>query len=377
MAKGMRLFCLALSVSWFLPPAALGADLTFTGNLRFVTATFLTVRLADGRVIDMRLRKTGPLAAPALVAQFKLADAVQISCKKIQADLDRTVDQYHSLQLTQIRFLRAPTPEEVARVNASLSWQNGDNLLKPSAVAPPKPKPAFQAPGGFERIRQVNLARIAQMPSFLADEAATRSRKPKGSDKWRPADTFESEMVFRGENATRQHVRINGKPWSSPSAWLPGPNWSIGFGTDLRPLFERNCDNEFTFQGHQEMQSRPVLAYVFRAPMDGCFGPGTTWYTQYAAEETGRMLVDAEGNVIQIERHEVGVPADLGGGSSVVLTWGDVKIGDAVHLLPVAEDWVWHAPNGDTWHVAVQYRNHRHFEAATTVHFEQDQAPTK
>lgn len=363
-----RVAILALVALGLSPCRTVAADLSFTGNLRFVTKTFLTVRLPDGRVIDARLPKTGPLAAESVAGQYKLADQVQIGCKNIRAELDLPFNRYHSLELTQVRFLRAPTPEEVLQVNVSLSWQGGDNLLKPPTVAAAPKPPTKAVPKEFEPVRVVNLANLAKLPSFIADEFAVRTRKPKGSTSWKDKDIIESEMSFKGDSVSREHVRINGKSWISLSAWLPGPNWGMGFGDDLRPLFGRDCENEVTFEGPRELTGKQVRSFAFRAPMDGCFGPGTINYQQYAGEHVGRIVVDSDGNVLQMEHREIGVPNGFDGGASRVLGLGEVKIGENVHLLPVSLDWtstLW----GDTWHVAVTYKNHRHFEGTASIQF--------
>src|SRR6188474_37549 len=110
-----------------------------------------------------------------LPSQGVAADLVQITCKTVSGDLDPTVDYAHSLELKQIRFLRAPTPDEVAGVNASLSWKAGENFLKPSSVAPAPKPPAPAVPKEFEQIRPVNLEYLSHLPNFIADEVAVRT----------------------------------------------------------------------------------------------------------------------------------------------------------------------------------------------------------
>src|SRR5262249_19689008 len=138
-------FAIALSIFivGLLPSECPAADLMFTGNLRFVTRTFIRLRLSDGRVIDAKLPKTGPLAPDAIAAQYKLAYRVQITVKTISAEPDPTVDMSHILELKQIGLVRPPTPDEVLQVNTSLNRQI-ENLLKPSSVAssPKPPAPA-------------------------------------------------------------------------------------------------------------------------------------------------------------------------------------------------------------------------------------------
>jgi hypothetical protein len=47
-----------------------------------------------------------------------------------------------------------------------------------------------------------------------------------------------------------------------------------------------------------------------------------------------------------------------------------VKIGDAFHLLPVSADLIWRMPTGALYRVAIEYKNHRHFEASANLTFQ-------
>lgn len=51
------------------------------------------------------------------------------------------------------------------------------------------------------------------------------------------------------------------------------------------------------------------------------------------------------------------------------MTWGSVEIGDASHWLPVAADFIWRMGNGELYRTTVEYKNHRHFEAASNITF--------
>jgi hypothetical protein len=355
-----------------LPLSAPAAELTFTGNLRFVAPGTITIRLSNGIVIDARLPGTGELAGEKIAAKYQFADQVQIAGKNIRTVWDDPVQRYHQLELTNIHFVRAPFAEETAQVMASLSWQAGDklNLLKPLPEAPKPPKAAD--PEGLERVREVNLARAARMLNFTADESATRSLRRRGDARWKQIDTVDSEIAFHGDDAGRQNIRIGGKPFRTSTGWIPGVNWNSGFGAELKGLFDRDCANTFELAGREELHGRKVTVYRFRTPLDGCFGADVFGYQQYDAAQTGKILVDeTDSSVLQLERRESRVPSELGGGSELVYAWDYIRIGDASWLLPVATDFGWTGPAGDTWHVTAQYRNHRHFEAATAVHFDE------
>jgi hypothetical protein len=347
------------------------SDLTFTGNLRFVSAGTITVRLSNGIVIDARLptmATPGELAAERISARYKFADRVQIACRAIRSVWDAPAARYHSLELTGIHFVRAPSAEETAQVNASLSWQVGDNLLKPVPETPKPPRATD--PEGLERVREVNLARAAKMANFIADEQATRSLRRKGDTKSKQVDTVESEIAFHVDAGSRQNIRINGKPYTTVTGWIPGVNWDSGFGRELKAVFDRDCANTFELAGQEELRGRQATVYRFRTPLDGCLGLSVVGYQQYDAAQTGRVLVDeTDGNVLQMEIQAVGTPPELGGGISEISSWDHVRIGDASWLLPIATDFVWITPRGETWHVAAQYRNHRHFEASADITF--------
>ena len=97
--------------------------------------------------------------------------------------------------------------------------------------------------------------------------------------------------------------------------------------------------------------------------------PGVFGYNQYDSAKSGRILVDdTDGSVLQMESAGIGTPAELGA-VHLIWSWDDVNIGDIAYLLPVAHDFVVIYPGGDTWRVAVQYKNHRHFEASANITF--------
>jgi hypothetical protein len=241
--------------------------------------------------------------------------------------------------------------------------------LKGSAAAAQKgPLRANSPTTGLEHARQVSLDYVYKLPNFVADEVAMRSRLPKDSSKWQAVDVVESEISFEGHYATRQHVRVNGKAWNRPL--LPLFTWDTGLD-ELKPLFEPECPTTIDLAGREEVGGRPLVAYRFQSPQDGCFSFLTDGLYSYNPMRRGRFLVDDEsGRVVRFEVECSGLPL----GFRVLeqketLTWNSVKIGDTSHWLPVAFDFVFRYVTGAQWRAAVAYQNHRHFEAATSVTF--------
>jgi len=338
MSRFIRIVCL------LLPIASLGADLEFAGSLERVLPDSLLIRLADGKRIEAKLPKAGPLAAQTITAQYKLADEVQITCKPM--------DLKHCTELRSIRFLRPPSPKERALV-----------LGSPMPASPPQPE--------LEHARQVNLDHAAKMPNFIVDETAKRYKSPRKNNppEWKLVDTIESEITFKGSEPTRQHVRINGKPWNKPS--FPDLTWSVEFGTEIKPVFDPECPTTIDFDGRQQARGKQLLAFRFASPPDGCFGTATTGSKHYTPAVTGRVLVeDPGGSMIQYEENDGEFPKGFAVRSfREVTSWDNVKIGDATYLLPVAYEFFIGFASGDPWHVSVEYTNHRRFEADTSVTF--------
>jgi hypothetical protein len=349
--------------------SAAAADQTFTGSLRFVAGSTITLRLSNGIVIDGRLPSTGEVTASKIVAQFKPADQVETLFRDIRPVWDESVQRYHQLELKHIRFLRAATPDETALVASSLSWQTGTNLLRPvSDLSRPPRRPD---PEGLERVRTVNLAHIRNMPGFVVNEVATRSLRRRGELQWKQIDTVESEVAVHGNNLARSHIRVNGKAYKTGSNLPPGFYTSGGFGEDLKALLEPNCPSKFEPAGREESNGHRVVVYHFNVPVDGCFAPDTWGFEQYSPALSGRILTDeTTGDVLQMEYRSNGMPREMGSDSGVAYSWEFVKIGGASYFLPATADSTFDVPDGDSWHIFVRFKDHSHFESSTVVTFQ-------
>lgn len=333
----------------FLPLAVLAADLEFAGSLERITQEKILIRLAKGDRIAADLPKTGDLSSEKISAQFHLADEVQITCKP--------KDPEHCADLRSIRFLRPPTARERFLV-----------LGSPAPSTPPDPE--------LERIRQLNLEHAKNMPSFVASEMAKRYASSRSADPpvWGLKDIVESDIAFKDGEPTREHIRINGKPWNKPQ--FPGMTWSAFFGTEIKMVFDPKCPTELAFSGREEANGKPLLAYAFTSPPDGCFGwwswgRGFLGRQSYNAGRTGRVLVENPGgSLIQYEEKTTGYPKEFPGRLyQQKIVWDYVKIGDVSHLLPVSQEFEMDLKSGDSWRVSVEYKNHRRFEAATSITF--------
>jgi hypothetical protein len=143
---------------------ASAADRIFTGSLERVTHASITIRLADGLIVDAVL-------AAAIAVPYHLADQVGIACAPAKTVYDAPAGLHYHLQLKSLRLLRPVSPQEQAAMIDSLSWQPGENLLQP----PRAPVPTAE-PSQLDRVRQVNLDYVSKLPDFVADEITRRYR---------------------------------------------------------------------------------------------------------------------------------------------------------------------------------------------------------
>ncbi|MEI9973711.1 MAG: hypothetical protein WDO73_17675 [Ignavibacteriota bacterium] len=223
----------------------------------------------------------------------------------------------------------------------------------------------------MEHARQINLEYAANMPNFVADETATRYRSTTRSTDWRPYDTVESEIAFRGSRVERQQIRRNGAPWDKPFDALPGFKWYEGFETEIGPLFDPQCPTTIEYRGRSKAGGRQLLEYRFRSAVDGCFPFLYFAYQRYNPARVGHIFVeDAGGSVIQVDDEATGFPPEFEFASREEhMFWDYVKIGESSHLLPARATFLVAYSDGTRYRIEIEYKNHRHFEASTKVTF--------
>ena len=359
------------------PSHAFAGDNSFFGTLERVGSGSISIRLADRRVIDALLPSTSPLDAATVLAKYSLGDSLAIACKPIQPVWEEGTSKFQSLEVTEIRFLRRPSPQELSKILEEVPFREGKNLLKRPEAAPQPDQMADLANlnvlGARElaHARPVNLAYAANMPNFVADEKAKRYRIGPGSSTWRDFDTIESEITFKGNHAARQQIRRDGKSWEQPFEALPGFKWYEGFGTEITPLFDPRCPTRLDYQGRSQSGGRQLLDYRFSTPIDGCFPYFYFDYQRFNPARTGHVFIDnPAGNIIQLDEEARGFPREIQFAERQEhISWNYVKIGEDPHLLPVRANFLVRYYDGTRYRIEVEYKNHRHFEASSNITF--------
>jgi hypothetical protein len=356
---------IALALALLQPYGLSAADPVLFGALERVLPNSVAFRLADGILVHARLPDTVDLTPESIAAKYHVADQVQFTFRKIESLYDAEAGLHLHLEVKRMRLVRPPTPREQIQAVRILSREPAENLLQIS-VLPKGDAPAEQTQ--LQHVREVNLDYATRLPNFMADETAKRYTSQVGSTEWRYFDTVEAEVAVNETRVSRQRRRRNGKPYEGqPPGFLP----NTGFGAELRPLFDPACPTKIALESREQSKGAPLLAFGYSSPHDGCFSFLGVSGVRYNAARTGRALVsESDGNLLRFEEEAFGFPEDFGFDyRKQVVTWDRVKIGDTTNLAPVAADFVWLAANGQLWHVAIEYRNHRKFEASSNVKF--------
>jgi hypothetical protein len=353
-------------------------ETSFSGNLERVGNESISIRLSDRRVICAMLPSTPPpLSVETIAAHYRVGDQVEITSKPIQPVWEKGTSRYQYLEVTMIRLLRRPSPEELAKILEAKPFREGENLLeRPDSGGPvPKRTPDLTGPGSqeFEHARRINLEYVAHMPNFVADETAKRYRSTSKSPHWSNFDTIESEVTFEGDTTVRRQLRRNGKPWEQPFEALPGFKWYGGFGSEITPVFDPQCPTTIDYRGRSQVGERQLLEYQFSTPVDGCFPFFYFHYQRYNPPRTGHVFIDEpSGSLFQLDEDTRGFPAEFEFAEREErITWDYVKIGEDSHLLPVRAYCLAVYYSGTQFRIEVEYKNHRHFQSSTNLKFNQ------
>jgi hypothetical protein len=370
-------------VASLLACAALGArsELTFSGELQRVTVVSISVRLGDGRIIEARDAATqGDLSPQNLARRYTVGDQVEITCAPIGGMYATLLGRRLDLELKKLKLIRNPSSEERAHALASKAWRQSPNLLQ---LADPEPAPDASLPAGephnaadpewagrLKQIRSRIAKFVSQMPNFVADEVATRYVSTGNPPDWRPSDTIESETTVKRGAITRDHIVVNGKPWESAYRELPGFKWTDAFGSQMTYLFDQKCPTTFEPGGRIVEDGKSLSVVLFSSPPDGCefYWQG---YEQFYPGKTGRILLDeSEEKIVRLETESRAFPEAFPISSvEKQVSWDLVKIGDATHLLPVSAQITVVLSTGEMRLARHEYKNHRHFEAASNITF--------
>jgi len=349
--------------------AAPAGELSFTGSLVRIGHESISVKLADRRVIDVRLADTSDLRWETIAANCHTGDQVRISGRTIRPVWEAETSHYQYLQLTGIELVRH-TADDASPESLPFALRRDD--------ADPTSTSVDQAHGDraqedeLEHAREVNLMAAAHLPNFVADEKAVRYSSDSARPNWRHVDTVEAEVAFQGPRAIRRQIRRNGKPWQQPFEALTGFKWYGGFGTEIRPLFDSSCPTELNYEGRTEVRGRRVVEYRFHSPADGCFAWFYFEYQRYNPERSGHVYLEASsGSLMELDEDATGFPSEFEFARRQEReSWDYVRVGDATHLLPISAEFVVQYSGGASWKIEVTYRNHRHFEASTTIKYQ-------
>jgi hypothetical protein len=392
--QSKRLLIAISGVSLLIVQLAKPADnaVQFSGLLEAVTHHTIAIRLPDGRVVDAGLPDSGELASQSLFLKYRMGDLVEIKGHVVSIPRgepggyfplrDAETGVARNLELDQIGFVRAPSSDELSTALGSGARLVKGNLLTdptrprevPDVSLRSLKRPSLSAnkeagDAALERTRTLVHQYLAALPNFVADSKTILYRSPGvATPKWTVNETLEAETHFRGGSETRMSVVRNGVQLPD-NALLPSAVRAQASTTNLSHVFNPDCPVSLEFEKRAVEAGTPVLVYRFKSPHDSCFG--ADWdgdYQYYFAPHEGEILVgEADGLIREIDCISTEYPNEFAQSRiEERVTWGEVRIGDERHLLPVSSEMLQVSKRSISWSVA-EYSNHRHFETSSTV----------
>jgi len=393
------LFLVGPAVLLLSPQLSNPADnsVQFTGSLEAVTHHTVSIRLADGRIVDARIPDGAELSAQSLFLKYRMGDVVQIKGHVVPVAgnerdgyfplVDEETGIGRNLDLEQISLVRTPSSDELANALSSRSRMVKGNLLAdptrpgetPDVSLKTLTRPAINGPSGkqgadavLERTRTLVHQYLAALPNFVADSTTTLYRSPKAATpKWTVIESLRAEAHFRGGREVLMNIVRNGVALPD-DATLPAALRARASTTTLSEVFNPDCPVTIDFEKRTvDTSNTPLLVYRFASPRDSCFG--SNWdgnYERYFAPREGEVFVgEADGLVREISCITTGFPPEFAHSRfEERVKWDEVRIGDERHFLPVSSETLMFTRGGFSWSVA-EYANHRHFETSSSITF--------
>jgi hypothetical protein len=153
---------------------------------------------------------------------------------------------------------------------------------------------------------------------------------------------------------------------------LPGFTWGGGFGETLKALVDPVNPVSFFFHQRILYKGQYARVYRFNAPKDGMGSWQSGYQVFHPAFEGKVTITEDDGMAVRLESKAIGFPPDFPVSSTEeIIVWGWVDAGNKRQLLPVKHDFlVVHAAQHQAYLDRIEYKDHRHFEALSSVAFE-------
>jgi hypothetical protein len=132
------------------------------------------------------------------------------------------------------------------------------------------------------------------------------------------------------------------------------------------------CPTVIEPEGRQTLRDKPVWVYRYKSPAEGCLHYLYSGYQRFYSAFTGRMFFDESTlEMVRFEEKAMGLPAAFPfTQADKEVDWDHVRVGDMTYLLPVSAKFTARFFQEDAWLVKIEYKNHRHYEASSSITFQ-------
>ncbi|MBS1828284.1 MAG: hypothetical protein JST93_23465 [Acidobacteria bacterium] len=242
---------------------------------------------------------------------------------------------------------------------------------EPSTVAPVTDLAAAEADALIKSARDTAKGYTATLPDFLAQQATTRYFRSSVIEQWQKLDVVTADVAYRNGKESYSNWAIDGRPRTQPVDQTGA--WSTGeYGTTLEDLMSEATQAQFKIRGAERVDNFSTAAFDFTVTQDN-----SSWellspdQRRFKPAYEGTVWIDRESKrVVKIEQHAVNIPNDFPiSRVETTLQYNFAQIESKTYLLPAGGEYTACMNGGACTRNAIEFRNHRKFEAQSKVSF--------
>lgn len=265
--------------------------------------------------------------------------------------------------------------DETANIKSSGSANDLSSSMTPEFKQPPTPDSAAQKKI-LDAMRNYANTYTQNLPNYLCVQVTARYKSFDGGQNYRFEDKIAAKVSYNDGQEKYKVYLVNGKMADTDMEKLGGARSSGEFGSLMKSLFAEKSQTQFGWEKWARLG--PNVVAVFNYSIDSAHSDFMLDYDN-GAERTitaykGLIYADEDTGVIRrITIEAVDVPAGFPiRESNWILNYGDQKIGDNTHILPLSAFVTMVGPNNVHTKNDETFKLYQKFNADAVIQFSKE-----
>jgi len=212
-------------------------------------------------------------------------------------------------------------------------------VLRPALELPSLP-PTVEQQHLLDQARIVALGYSQHLPNFICTQVTRRMLDPAGKDQWRSIEET-TDLVTYYDRQEHYHRLAQRGGVTELASDAPSLNSAGEFGSLLHSIFAPESETQFSWSRSDTIRGRAVQVFSYR--VDSAHSKNRISYSRGTVQSSivgfrGLVFVDEQnGMILRITEETDTLPPGMPvRGLSLILDYGDIRVGDQVHLLPLS-----------------------------------------